>query len=142
MFSVATVTTRHGFESWFVFRAPLHMTISVVQKLDQSGIKLSKNAFQVDTYYAQSDPTTPSFTYSDSNRRFSDYFTGYSGREDPAQKNVTLMRASQYNKLRVAASLFGTDGYMVWTLNANLTKYWQDSLAIIPLATKKLPLLI
>ncbi len=65
-----------------------------------------------------------------------DYFTGYSGQDDPAQKNVTLMRASQYNKLRVASGLepvdFGTDGYMVWTLDTNLTKYWQDSLANNP----------
>ena len=46
------------------------------------------------------------------------------------------MRASQYNKLRVASGLepvdFGTDGYMVWTLDTNLTKYWQDSLANNP----------
>ncbi len=46
------------------------------------------------------------------------------------------MQASQYNKLRVASGLepvdFGTDGYMVWTLDTNLTKYWQDSLANNP----------
>jgi len=114
--------------------------LSVVQKLDPEWDKTIKNAFQVDTYFAQSDPTTPSFTYSSidavTGKRFSDYFTGYSGQEDPAQKNVTLMRASQYNKLRVASGLepvdFGTDGYMVWTLDTNLTKYWQDSLANNP----------
>ena len=114
--------------------------LAVVQKLDPEWDKTIKNAFQVDTYYAQSDPTTPSFTYGSidavTGKRFSDYFTGYSGQEDPAQKNVTLMRASQYNKLRVASGLepvdFGTDGYMVWTLDTNLTKYWQDSLANNP----------
>ena len=114
--------------------------LSVVQKLDPEWNKTIKNAFQVDTYYAQDDPTTPSFTYSSidavTGKRFGDYFTGYSGQNDPAQTNVTLMRASQYNKLRVASGLepvdFGTDGYMVWTLDTNLTKYWQDSLANNP----------
>ncbi len=114
--------------------------LSVVQKLDPEWDKTIKNAFQVDTYYAQDNPTTPSFTYSTldavTGKRLDDYFTGYSGQGDPAQQSVTLMRASQYNKLRIASGLepvdFGTDGYMVWTLDTNLTKYWQDSLANNP----------
>ncbi len=57
--------------------------------------------------------------------------------EDPAQKNVT-MRASQYNKLRVASGLEpvdGTDGYGVDARYLISRIYWQDSLANVPKLT-------
>ncbi|MBF0911237.1 MAG: ABC transporter permease [Atopobiaceae bacterium] len=114
--------------------------ISELQKLDPEWNETIKNAFQVDTYYLTDDSAVPSFTYGSidavGGKKFADYYVGYSGKDDLSKRNITVMRASQYNKLREASGLepidFGTNGYMVWTADNPVTKYWQDSLSQNP----------
>lgn len=115
---------------------------TTLQKIDPEWDQVIKKAIQADTYYVMDDATTPSFTYHAidevGGKKLADYYGAYVSEnlKDISNKDITVMRASQYNQLRVASGLdpidFGTNGYMVWTLDNSVAQYWKDSLAQNP----------